>query len=305
MPDAKLPVPVTVRTGPVISSTIFRVVFICSVPITKFGLSEQGMILLITLSVLLLLSVIVLVISHRSHRLSLFEGFLGTTLTTEAWRQSPEFKQWLQFQTDLCHFWETVITKALQTDQGEQHQEVDANGNIITVVKPPPDRATFIETLSITKNEGRPFITCKTITDTSSPEDILSVLPTTSKPYQDTLRFVNEQVTKVKEDLKKSLEGVPPPAETFADYTCTAPDGSSFPVPQDQLDKIKKDEAESKDKIQMGLDILARIKPLVATFPSMKEELEKAREGVSFLETYEAKAKSGDIYKEVKIPEKP
>jgi hypothetical protein len=60
-----------------------------------------------------------------------------------------------------------------------------------------------------------------------------------------------------------------------------------------------------KNKIQQGEEIMDRIKPLVKSFPSMKEALEQAREGVAYLETYEAKAKSGDIYKEINIPETP
>jgi len=262
------------------------------------------MLLVIIISVLCL-SLIILSVSHRSIRLRLLEPFLGKDNTTDQWRRTPEFKQWLSFHTDLCRFWDTVVTKALDTQQGEQAQEIDASGNITNRVIPPPDKPAFIQGLSTTKNEGRPFITCRPLTEDSPELDILAVLPSTVQVYQDTLRFVNEQVAIVKENLKKSLEGVPPPTESFADYTCTAADGSTITLPSDAVKQAKENTAIDKDKIQQAEEIMNRIKPLVRIFPSMKEALEQAREGVAYLETYEAKAKSGDIYKEIDIPDRP
>lgn len=262
------------------------------------------MLLVIVISVLCLL-LIILSVSHRSIRLRLLEPFLGKDRTTDQWRQTPEFKQWLSFHTDLCRFWDTVLTKALDAQQGEQAQEIDASGNIQNRVIPPPDKPQFIKGLSTTKNEGRPFITCAPLTEDSPESDILAVLPPTVQIYQDTLRFVNEQVTIVKENLKKSLEGIPPPTESFADYTCTASDGSTVTLPSEAVNKAKEDTVTDKDRIQQAEEIMNRIKPLVKSFPSMKEALEQAREGVAYLESYEAKAKSGDIYKEIDIPDRP
>jgi len=261
--------------------------------------------LLLAIILLLCLSLLVLPVSHSYRRLSLPEPFLGPSLTTEKWRSSFEFQQWLSFHKDLCRFWNTVITKALDTQQGEQAQEIDASGNITNRVIPPPDKPKFIQGLSTTKNDGRPFITCASLTTESPEQDILAVLPPTIQVYQDTLRFINEQVAIVKENLKKSLEGIPPPAESFADYTCTAADGSTVTLPSEAVNKAQEDTVVEKDKLQQAEEIMNRIKPLVKSFPSMKEALEQAREGVAYLETYEAKAKSGDIYKEIDIPERP
>jgi hypothetical protein len=230
---------------------------------------------------------------------------LGLSLTTGKWRTSPEFQQWLAFHTELCHFWDVVIKKALQAEQGEQSESIDASGTITRVVVPPPDQAQFILKLSKTKNEDRPFITCKDITAESSEQDILSVLPATVQPYKDTLTFVNDQVAIINTNLNNALTGVPPPAESFANYTCTAPDGSTVDVSSEDIKALQKDAKDQKTRAQLGQEIMDRIKPLVTLFPSMKEALEKARVGVAELEKNEEDAKSGDIYKRVNIPPNP
>ena len=262
------------------------------------------MFLLLTV-LLVCLSLLILSVSHSYSRQALLEPFLGLSLTTGKWRTSPEFQQWLAFHTELCHFWDTVITKALQAEQGEQTETIDASGTVTRLITPPPDQAQFILKLSTTKNEGRPFITCKPLTAESSEQDILSVLPATVQPYKDTLAFVNEQVAIINTNLNNALTGVPPPAESFANYTCTAPDGSTVDVPSEDIAALQKDTADQKTRAQLGQDIMDRINPLVTLFPSMKQSLEKARVGVADLEKNEADAKSGAIYARVDIPPKP
>jgi len=262
------------------------------------------MLLLITV-LIFCLALLILSVSHSYTRLSLLEPFLGLSLTTGKWRTTPEFQQWLAFHTDICHFWDVVIKKALQAEQGEQSESIDASGTITQVVVPPPDQAQFILKLSKTKNENRPFITCKDITAESSEQDILSVLPPNVQPYKDTLAFVNEQVAIINTNLNNALTGVPPPSESFANYTCTAPDGSTVDVPSEDIAKTQQDAAAQKTRAQLGQEIMDRIKHLVTLFPSMKQSLETARINIAELEKNEGEAKSGDIYKRVDIPPKP
>jgi hypothetical protein len=262
------------------------------------------MLLIITV-LLFCFALLILSVSHSYRRLTLLEPFLGLSLTTGKWRTSPEFQQWLAFHTELCHFWDVVIKKALQAEQGEQTETIDASGTVTRLMTPPPDQAQFIQNLSKTKNEDRPFITCKDLTAESSEQDILSVLPATVQPYKDTLTFVNEQVAIINTNLNNALTGVPPPAESFANYTCTAPDGSTVDVSSEDITALQKDAKDQKTRAQLGQEIMDRIKPLVILFPSMKQSLEKARAGVADLEKNEADAKSGAIYARVDIPPKP
>lgn len=260
--------------------------------------------LLLAIILLLCLSLLVLSVSHSYRRLFLLEPFLGPSLTTEKWRTSPEFQQWLSFHKDLCRFWNVVIKKALVVEQPEPKQEIDDAGHKTTVVIPAPDEAQFILKLSKTKNDSRPFITCKNLTAGSSEQDILSVLPLNVQPYKDTLMFINEQIAIINANLDGALAGNPPPVESFANYTCTAPDGSRVDVPSEDIATLQKDATDQKNRAKLGQEIMDRIKPLITLFPSMKEALEKARIGVTDLEKNEEDAKSGKLLERVDIPPK-
>ena len=261
------------------------------------------MLLLVILGILGL-SLLILSVSHSYKRLSLLEPFLGLSLTTGTWRTSPEFQQWLAFHTDLCYFWDFVVKKALVVEQPEPKQEIDKKGKETTVVIPAPDEAQFILKLSKTKNDGRPFITCKDLTAESSEQDILSVLPPNVQPYKDTLTFINEQIALINANLDGALAGNPPPTESFANYTCTAPDGSTVDVPSEDIAKSQKDTKDQINRAKLGQEIMDRIKPLVVLLPSMKEALEKARIGVTDLEKNEEDAQSGKLLERVDIPPK-
>ena len=248
----------------------------------------------------LLLSLLIFTVSHRQSRQALLEGF-GLI---DTWRTTPEFKEWIAFHQEICRFWNKVLDDTLAVEQ---------NGD------PTVTKTTLIKRFQITDNEGRPFIKCpiQPLTNQSSKEDILSVLSTDPRPYQDTLAFLNKKIPGIIEDLKKSLEGIPPvPAsqEGFLSYTgsyacadvsgvvtCDS-DTTTFTVNMNSPDNAanNKPTPSPDDAI-----IMSRLKAIVALIPSMKDQLDKARADVTYLESYQQKAKDGTWTKEVNIQSTP
>lgn len=251
---------------------------------------------------LLLLSLLIFTVSHRQNRQYFLEGF-GLI---DTWRQSTEFKQWIAFHQEICQFWNKVIDSTLAVEQ---------NGD------PTVTKITLIKRFQLTDNEGRPFIKCPSnpLTLQSPKQDILSVLSTDPRPYQDTLAFLNKKIPGIIEDLKKSLEGIPPvPAsqkqEGFLSYTgsyacadvsgvvtCDS-DTTTFTV------NMNSPENANSNKPKPNPDdaiIMSRLKAIVAIIPSMKDQLDKARADVTYLESYQQKAKDGTWTKEVNIQSSP
>ena len=257
---------------------------------------------IIGICLLVLLLLLIFTVSHRQSRQSLLEGF-GLI---DTWRQSQDFKEWIAFHQEICQFWNKVLDSTLSVEQ---------NGD------PSVTKTTLIKRFQITDNEGRPFIKCpiQPLTNQSSKEDILSVLSTDPKPYQDTLAFLNKKIPGIIEDLKKSLEGIPPvPAsakqEGFLSYTgsyacadvsglvtCDS-DTATFTINMNSPENAmnNKPKPDPDDAI-----IMSRLKAIVALIPSMKDQLDKARADVTYLESYQQKAKDGTWTKEVNIKSSP
>jgi hypothetical protein len=246
----------------------------------------------------LLLSLLIFTVSHRQSRQNLLEGF-GLI---DTWRTTPEFKEWIAFHQEICQFWNKVLDDTLAVEQ---------NGD------PTVTKTSLIKRFQITDNEGRSFIKCPAnpLTLQSSKQDILSVLSTDPKPYQDTLAFLNKKIPGIIEDLKKSLTGIPPvPTEGFLSYTgsyacadvsgvvtCDS-DTATFTVNMNSPENAMNNKPipSPDDAI-----IMSRLKAIVAIIPTMKDQLDKARSDVAYLETFQQKAKDGTWTKEVNIQSSP
>lgn len=247
---------------------------------------------------LLLLSFLIFTVSHRQSRQNLLEGF-GLI---DTWRTTLEFKEWIAFHQEICQFWNKVVDSTLDV---EQHGD------------PTMTKTKLIRKFQDDDNEGRPFIKCppNPLTAQSSKQDILSVLSTDPRPYQDTLAFLNKKIPGIIEDLKKSLEGIPPvPQEGFLSYTgsyacadvsglvtCDS-DTTTFTINMNSPDNIANNRPKPNPDDAI---ILSRLKAIVALIPSMKDQLDKARSDVTYLETYQQKAKDGTWTKEVNIKSSP
>jgi hypothetical protein len=253
---------------------------------------------IIGICLLALLLLLIFTVSHRQNRLCLLEGF-GLI---DTWRQSPEFKEWIAFHQEICQFWNKVVDSTLDV---EQHGD------------PTMTKTKLIRKFQDDDNEGRPFIKCppNPLTTQSPKQDTLSVLSPDPRPYQDTLAFLNKKIPGIIEDLKKSLEGIPPvPAEGFLSYTgsyacadisgvvtCDS-DTTTFTV------NMNSPENAANNKPKPNPDdavIMSSLKAIVAKIPDMKEQLDKARTDVAYLESYQQKAKDGSWTKEVNIKSSP
>ena len=200
------------------------------------------------------------------------EGFaqMHNTLAT-----SSDYKAFYEWSQDFCPTWDQVIDNAMKTDQTSLTKE------------------EYISELE--GKEGKRFARCNLAIVTQSPDPIRliedDIVPTSIKPYEDTLIYMGKEISKIKQQTEAALQGQKIPSEGFQNI-----DSSCNPCIQEDPETVQKKEAAVEV-------LLPRLQELVPQLERLRGQLTVVKVGINDLNVYKQKAESGELINDVNIPD--
>lgn len=188
---------------------------------------------------------------------------------------NPVYQTFYAWHSAFCNTWNDVIDNAMKVDQTSMSKD------------------DYIQTLAT--KQGTQFPTCSSVI-TANPDPIL-LLPllsgssTPSQLYKNALQYMGTEISKIKQTTEAALQGMPPSVDTFIDTppqapcTCTPESAKTTQAKQVAIQKI--------------IQILQVFNQQI---PALQGQLTVVQTGVQDLNSYKQKAESGDLIKEINIP---
>lgn len=235
----------------------------------------KGVIIIIILILLILLYVV----SITFYKKQLIREYFNDTPPTTSPQPTPpiqlgdteEYKTFFNWETQFCSIWNDVIDNAIKVDQTSDTKN------------------DYIQTLE--GKLGKQLVLCDSaFTANPDPRAVRSLIPTSTDLYINTMNYMGQEISKIKQQTQAALQGIPPKPEGFETQssqpcTCT-PEPES--VTQEKQDAIT--------------DIIEKLKQFNVNIPILQGQLTIIQSGLNDLNTYKEKAQSGEIYKEINIP---
>jgi prefoldin subunit 5 len=142
---------------------------------------------------------------------------------------------------------------------------------------------------------GKQLIHCDpAISASPDPRAIRGLIPTSPDIYINTMNYMGQEISKIKQQTQAALQGVAPKVENFQ----TQPQ----PQPQQPCTCVQEPESVTAEKQEAIQDILSKLQLFNTNIPTLQGQLVIIQTGINDLNTYKEKAQSGEIYKEINIP---
>jgi hypothetical protein len=228
--------------------------------------------------------VLVVVLSHVQWRRELFANFQPPPPSLKT---NQEFQAFLSFHGTVCAMWNEVIQKSMQSDQ-------------TTLTQP-----QYVQQLEQALIPPIPLLRCDTaLSDDTSPDILLTVMPTSIDVYANTLAFLNmkttSMLTKLEGALQGNIEGFAPFQATLtcnqngSSLTCS---GSADPSGSDPSGA-----SPSEPNPVLIAEILQRAATINEAVPDVQAAYASAQANIAKLKDYSNKAQDGTLVNEVNIP---
>jgi prefoldin subunit 5 len=230
--------------------------------------------------IILFLVILLYVIYTTFYKRQLVREFFNDTPPTSpqaSQQQQPillgdtqEYKTFFDWQTQFCTTWNEVIDNAMKVDQTSMTKD------------------DYIQTLE--GKLGKQLVQCDPkISASPDPRDIRELIPTSPELYINTMNYMGQEISKIKQQTQAALQGVAPKVENFQtqQQPCTC---------------IQEPESVTSEKQEAIQDILSKLQTFNTNIPTLQGQLVVIQTGINDLNTYKEKAQSGEIYKEINIP---
>jgi len=177
--------------------------------------------------------------------------------------------------------WNEVIQKSMQSDQ-------------TTLTQP-----QYVQQLEQAQTPPVPLLRCDTaLSDDTSPDILLAVMPTSIDVYANTLAFLNTtstgMITKLEGALQGTIEGFAPFQATL---TCTQ-NGASLTC----SGSVPDPSGASGPNQALIAEILQRAATINEAVPDVQAAYASAQANIAKLKDYSDKAQNGTLINEVNIP---
>jgi hypothetical protein len=267
------------------------------------------MILIILLSLLF-----ILVIIHLCSKQ--IEGFADSSQTTS---QTPpldnafmnKYKSYSRFYDSFMKTWEKAIISSASLDiprEPLESPDQTPSGTPPTISR--SDQQAYIKKLSEELKKPLPPTTdplpSSTSINVSSLPDLMNRIPKDITPFQHALNWMNGNLQSSQDNLKKALQGIPFNIESFEDKCngtsqCLLNNQEFIKKVGDQVCSSERKNQEQTIKDQQN-ELLQRMNSALNNQPLINS-LQTNQILVSEAEKVKQQAESGELYKQVNIPD--
>jgi hypothetical protein len=262
------------------------------------------------MTILLILLILVFLMVILSISCPVMEPFQNASSSWNPVLQTM-YDPFVRFYNGFLVNWEKAITTAVS--QEVEQQPLTSPTDTSNRTAPTVSRIQqnqYITKLSQQLNVPLPFITdaLPSSIEPSSVSTILSILPNETRPFHEALQWMNTQLVVSQEQVGEALKGIPVTMEAFQNQCGDV--SQCLLQNQDFINKVREEvyasgkQKEEETQKKQEDELIKRLS-MFQKDTKLQQQYQSNLELVQQADTLKSQAESGEILKQVEVPDRP